>query len=69
MTLHEAMIQVLRDTPSKSASASFIAEAIAAQDLFHRHDGGYPPANQIRSRARRYPHLFEMGTGGEIRLI
>jgi hypothetical protein len=37
-----------------------IAREIARRDLFRRpSDGGHPPSDQIRLRARKYQHLFE----------
>ena len=57
LTLHEAMLDVLRRSKLPLTAKEISAE-IERRDLFVRRDGEYPPPSQIQARARKYPHLF-----------
>lgn len=60
MTLHEAMLEVLRAHGGGWMDRDQIAREIAERDLFRRpSDGAHPPSDQLRLRARKYPHLFD----------
>ncbi|MEJ7567436.1 MAG: hypothetical protein WKF41_04140 [Gaiellaceae bacterium] len=62
MTLHEAMVEVLREDGGGWMARDAIAREIASRDLFRRpSDGQHPPRDQLRLRARKpeYQHLFE----------
>lgn len=60
MTLHEAMVEVLRTHGGAWMDRDQIAHEIAERDLFRRPSNGvHPPSDQLRLRARKYPHLFE----------
>jgi hypothetical protein len=62
LTLHEAMITVLRSHGGGWMDRDAIAREIAARDLFRRpSDGAHPPSDQLRLQARKpeYQHLFE----------
>lgn len=60
MTLHEAMVEVLRDGGGGWMDRDDLEREIARRDLFRRpSDGAPPPSDQLRLRARRYSHLFE----------
>src|SRR4051812_15236755 len=62
LTLHEAMVSVLRAHGGGWMDRDAIAREIAARDLFRRPgDGAHPPSDQLRLRARKpeYQHLFE----------
>lgn len=62
MTLHEAMVEVLREHGGGWMDREKIAAEIARRDLFRRpSDGAPPPSDQLRLRARKpeYQHLFE----------
>lgn len=58
MTLHEAMIIVLKEK-NGPLHPKEIADKINRRGLYHRKDGLPLPAGQIRARARQYPHLFD----------
>jgi len=59
-TLHEAMVDVLQRHGGQWMARDEIAREIAARDLWRRlSDGRHPPSDQLRLRARQYPHLFE----------
>jgi hypothetical protein len=62
VTLHEAIVEVLRAHSGGWMYRDDIAREIARRDLFRRpSDGTHPPSDQIRLRARKpaYQHLFE----------
>lgn len=62
VTLHEAMVEVLRSHGGGWMARDEIAREIARRDLFRRPaDGQPPPSDQLRLRARKreYQHLFE----------
>jgi hypothetical protein len=62
LTLHEAMVEVLRAHGGGWMDRDDIAREIAQRDLFRRpSDGRHPPSDQLRLRARKpeYQHLFE----------
>lgn len=60
LTLHEAMATVLVRQGGAWMDRDVIAEAIAREHLFVRPgDGQPPPSDQLRLRARKYPHIFE----------
>lgn len=69
MTLHEAMIEVLR--PTDWLSIAEVADAIAVRGLYSKRDGTAAVADQIRLRATQsggqYADRFEVD-GGRIRL-
>ncbi|MBO9051625.1 HTH domain-containing protein [Curtobacterium flaccumfaciens] len=57
MTLHEAMIEVLRENGAPMTSRE-IADSINARELYRRKDGRALPAGQVSARARNYHQLF-----------
>lgn len=62
MTLHEAIVEVLRSHGGGWMARDEITREIARRDLFRRpSDGRHPPSDQLRLRARKpeYQHLFE----------
>jgi hypothetical protein len=60
VTLHDAMADVLRAHGGGWMARDEIAREIASRDSFRRpSDGRHPPSDQLRLRARNYPHLFE----------
>jgi len=58
VTLHEAMIEVLRERGGWM-DRDALAREIGDRDLYRQRTGGPPPSDQLRLRARKYPHLFE----------
>jgi|SRR5215218_7009160 len=58
MTLHEAMVEVLRERGGWMYRDE-LAREIAERDLYRQRDGGPAPSDQLRLRARKYDHLFE----------
>lgn len=67
MTLHEAIIKVLKDT-GKPLPASEIAFIINKNRLYIRGDKNPVPSSQIHARVKNYPHLFKK-EGGFISLF
>jgi hypothetical protein len=63
VTLHEAIVEVLRTHGGGWMDRDEIAAEIARRDLYRRADGAPPRSDQIRLRARKpeYQHLFECG--------
>ena len=61
LTLHEAIVEVLRRHGGGWMDRDEIATEIAERNLYRRADGARPPSDQIRLRARKpeYQHLFE----------
>ena len=62
VTLHDAIVEVLRSHGGGWMDRDAIAAEIARRDLFRRpSDGAHPPSDQIRLRARKpdYQPLFE----------
>ena len=57
LTLHEAMLDVLRRA-GHPLEAREISDEIKRRGLYVRNDGDYPPPSQISARAVRYPDLF-----------
>lgn len=58
MTLHEAMVHVLRVAPSQMLRARDLAAEINAQGLYRMRDGRPVEAQQVHARVGQYPHLF-----------
>lgn len=63
MTLHEAMIEVLRENGAPMTSRE-IADVINARELYRRKDGRPLPAGQVSARARHYDRLFIRTSSG-----
>lgn len=63
LTLHEAIIEVLKNKPDKKANISEIAKEINDRKLYTRGDNKPLPAYQVMMRTklakRKYHHLFE----------
>ena len=57
VTLHDAMVTVLRDA-RRECAPSEIAAAISEGDLYRKGDGSHPSSSQISARANNYPRLF-----------
>ena len=66
-TLHEAMKLVLTPAGEEGLPGRQLADAINRRGLYHRRDGASLQANQVYTRAHRYPKMFEK-LGGRIRL-
>lgn len=59
LTLHEAMVLVLRSRGGGWMERDELAREIARRDLYRQRAGGAPPSDQLRLRAKKYPHIFE----------
>ena len=63
LTLHEAIIEVLKNKPEQKANTSEIAEEINNRKFYTRKDGNPLPAYQVMMRTKlakgKYHHLFE----------
>lgn len=66
MTLHEAMMHVLRARGPMSTRE--LADAINKQGLYRQKQGGPVPPGQISARMNRYKHLFVRDESGRIHL-
>jgi hypothetical protein len=58
LTLHEAMHQVLKDSPKGKLRAGEIIAEIERRGLYRMRDGRVPESQQIHARAGHYPHMF-----------
>jgi hypothetical protein len=58
LTLHEAMQQVLKNSPKGKLRAGEIIAEIDRRGLYRMRDGRIPESQQIHARAGHYPHLF-----------
>lgn len=58
MTLHEAMVHVLRGAPYRMLRAGDLAAAVNGQRLYRMRDGRPVEAQQVHARVGQYPHLF-----------
>lgn len=65
ITLHEAMVTVLREAPDGARPAE-IATVIREHSLYFQRSGGSPKAGQIRLRADQYEDLFVRLSDGRI---
>ena len=64
-TLHEAIAEVLKDTPEGARPAE-IAAAIRKRSSYFKRGGGPPTAGQIRLRSNQYREFFEQLGDGRI---
>lgn len=58
-TLHEAMVEVLKDCQGGMMRANDLAAEINRRRLYRMRDGRPVEAQQIHARVGNYPHLFE----------
>ncbi len=63
LTLHEAIIRVLKSQSNKTATTEFIANEINMQKLYTKKDKSLVQKGQIRLRTKlskgQYHHLFD----------
>jgi len=69
MTLHEAMKTVLEDCPGRTATFEYLSDEIHKRGLYIQKAGGKAPSSQIRLRAKKYPHMFEIIPPDRVKLI
>lgn len=62
MTLHEAMVRLLLDA-KQPLNARDLSEQINTSAIYRKRDGSPVQPDQVRARARKYPHLFTRATG------
>lgn len=62
MTLHAAMKKVLLQA-GRPLKAVELSEEIKTLDLYRKRDGSPVQPDQVRARARTYPHLFTQAAG------
>jgi hypothetical protein len=58
MTLHEALVQVLREGGNEGKTARELADAVNGQGLYRKRDGSPVEPNQIQARVNNYGTLF-----------
>lgn len=63
MTLHEALLEVLRSTGSRGMTARELADAVNASGLYVKRDGSQVDPGQIYARTHNYSSLFERVDG------
>lgn len=63
MTLHEALLEVLRSTGSRGMTARELADAVNASGLYVKRDGSQVDPGQIYARTHNYSTLFERVDG------
>lgn len=68
MTLHEAMVIVLKELPSNEGSTQLISRKINERKLYEQRSGGFTPPEQIYLRARKYDNLFILIDRNQIKL-
>jgi hypothetical protein len=59
MTLHEALMQILRENGNVPMTARALADAVTDRDLYRKKDGSPVEINQIHARTNNYHDLFE----------
>ena len=68
MTLHDAMIIVLKDF-NRSMTGQEISDEIAKRNLYTQKNDGIAPRSQIELRAKNYPQYFVYDKSCTPRLI
>ena len=68
LTLHEAMAVILVGCADRTATFKFVSSEISRRGLYFQRAGSEAPPSQIRLRARKYPHLFEIIPPSRVRL-
>ncbi len=63
MTLHDAMVVVLKGEPERTADAVRLAAEIGRRKLYQRGDGQPVPPSQLRKRADLHPEAIREGRG------
>lgn len=59
LTLHKALALVLRENGNEWMTAGELADAINARGLYTKRDGRPVEINQVHSRTKNYPDVFE----------
>jgi hypothetical protein len=67
LTLHEALVQVLRESDTEWMSVQELTHAVNARGLYSKRDGSPVELNQVHARTNNYKAVFEKD-GSRIRL-
>lgn len=59
MTLHDALVQILRENSNVPMTARALANAVTDRGLYRKKDGSPVEINQIHARTNNYHDLFE----------
>jgi hypothetical protein len=59
VTLHEALVQILRDNGNMPMTARSLADEVNHRGLYRTRDGGPVEVNQIHARTANYQDVFE----------
>jgi hypothetical protein len=59
MTLHKALVQVLRENGNEPMTARALADAVNERGLYRTKDGSPVEVNQVHARTSNYQDLFE----------
>lgn len=68
MTLHDAMIEVLRDN-GKPMTGQELSDEIIKRKTYFQKEGGTPTRSQIELRTKNYPQYFVYNKSCTPRLI
>jgi hypothetical protein len=68
MTLHDAMVEVLKTAPGRRMKPAHLAAEIERKGLYRMRDGRSVETQQIHARANNYPQLFKRA-GSMIELV
>ena len=58
LTLHEAMVEVLKEAPGEMLRAGDLTAEINGRRLYRMRDGRPAESQQVHARVGHYPHLF-----------
>jgi len=59
MTLHDALVLILRENDHKPMTARELADAVTERGLYRKRDGSRVEINQIHARTNNYDAIFE----------
>lgn len=69
LTLHEAIIEALKNFSDNAATAHQIASYIRRNSLYQKQNGDYPDQDQINARVSNHGELFNRISDHKIKLI
>jgi hypothetical protein len=67
LTLHDALVQVLSESPDEWMTVHELTQAVNERGLYHKRDGSPVEANQVHARTNNYRAIFEKD-GASVRL-
>jgi len=67
LTLHEALVQILRENGNEWMTVHELAQAVTERELYRKKDGSPVEVNQVHARTNNYKSVFEKD-GAKVRL-